>query len=48
MKAIEAQDIHIDTWAEEDEPHQLTKISLKEESDVDVQLNLEAEAQRGK
>ena len=47
-EAIEAEDIHIDTWADEDEPHQLTKISLKEESDVDVALNLEAESQRGK
>ena len=47
-EAIEAEDIHIDTWADENEPHQLTKISLKEESDVDVALNLEAESQRGK
>ena len=47
-EAIENEDIHIDTWADEDEPHQLTKISLKEESDVDVALNLEAESQRGK
>ena len=50
-EAIEAQDIHIDTWADEDEPHQLTKIKLvdeKAESDVDVALNLEAESQRGK
>ena len=52
-EAIEAEDIHIDTWAAEDEPHQLTKIKLvdtgtKEESDVDVALNLEAESQRGK
>ena len=76
-EAIEAQDIHIDTWADENEPHQLTKIKLvmtpkeeddnadvvrdkdgnvmseatygtKEESDVDVALNLEAESQRGK
>ena len=47
-EAIEAEDIHIDTWADEDEPHQLTKISLKEESDIDVALNLEAESQRGK
>ena len=52
-EAIEAEDIHIDTWAEENEPHQLTKIKLvdtgtKEESDVDVALNLEAESQRGK
>ena len=52
-EAIEAEDIHIDTWAEENEPHQLTKIKLvdtgtKEESDVDVALNLQAESQRGK
>ena len=49
-EAVEAEDIHIDTWADEDEPHQLTKIKLtdKEESDVDVALNLEAESQRGK
>ena len=46
-EAVEAEDIHIDTWADEDEPHQLTKICLKEESDVDVALNLEAERQRG-
>ena len=77
-EAIEAQDIHIDTWADEDEPHQLTKIKLvmtpeeedknanvvrdkdgnaiavesmygtKEESDVDVALNLQADSERGK
>ena len=49
-EAVEAEDIHIDTWADEDEPHQLTKIKLtdKEESDVDVALNLEAENKRGK
>ena len=49
-EAVEAEDIHIDSWADEDEPHQLTKIKLtnKEESDVDVALNLEAESQRGK
>ena len=58
-EAIEAEDIHIDTWADEDEPHQLTKIKLvepslnnlvkqKEESDIDVALNLEAESKRGK
>ena len=51
-EAIEAEDIHIDTWADEDEPHQLTKIKLvdtaKEESDVDVALNLEAERELGK
>ena len=77
-EAMEAEDIHIDTWADENEPHQLTKIKLKmtpeeedknanvvrdkdgnaiavesmygtkEESDVDVALNLQAESQRGK
>ena len=50
-EAVENADIHIDTWADEDEPHQLTKIKLvdeKAESDVDVALNLEAESQRGK
>ena len=77
-EAIENEDIHIDTWADEDEPHQLTKIKLKmtpeeedknanivrdkdgnavavesmygtkEESDVDVALNLQAESERGK
>ena len=49
-EAVEAEDIHIDTWADEDEPHQLTKIKLtdKQESDVDVALNLEAENKRGK
>ena len=63
-EAVEAEDIHIDTWAAEDEPHQLTKIKLveneepsgdfgidygtKEESDVDVSIQLEAENARGK
>ena len=49
-EAVEAEDIHIDTWADENEPHQLTKIKLtdKEESDVDVALNLEAESKIGK
>ena len=77
-EAIENEDIHIDTWADENEPHQLTKIKLvmtpeeedknanivrdkdgnavavesmygtKEESDVDVALNLQAESERGK
>ena len=76
--AIENGDIEIDTWADENEPHQLTKIKLKmtpeeedknanvvrdkdgnavavesmygtkEESDVDVALNLQAESQKGK
>ena len=27
-EAVEAEDIHIDTWADEDEPKQLTKIKL--------------------
>ena len=52
-EAVENEDIHIDTWADEDEPHQLTKIKLvdtgtKEESDVDIALNIEAESQIGK
>ena len=52
-EAVEAEDIHIDTWAEENEQSQFTKIKLvdtgtKEESDIDVALNLEAESQRGK
>ena len=67
-EAVEAEDIHIDTYAAEDEPHQLTKIKLvddkitieeaievgqklkkeKEESDVDIALNLEAAQQLGK
>ena len=61
-EAIEAEDIHIDTWAAEDEPHQLTKIKLvenqepmgvtgftdKEESDIDISIQLEAESARGK
>ena len=61
-EAVEAEDIHIDTWAAEDEPHQLTKIKLvenqepmgvtgftdKEESDIDISIQLEAESARGK
>ncbi len=52
-EAVENEDIHIDTWADEDEPHQLTKIKLvdtgtKEESDIDVSLNLENESMLGK
>ena len=58
-EAIEAEDIHIDSWASEDEalqvvdtkqeePFMVTGLSDKEESDVDVSLNLEAESQRGK
>ena len=57
-EAIEAEDIHIDTWAEENAPKQMTVAEAvevgqklkkeKEESDVDVALNLQAESQRGK
>ena len=58
-EAVEAEDIHIDTWASEDEklqvvedkqdePFMVTGLSDKEESDVDVALNLQAESQRGK
>ena len=47
-EAIEAQDIHIDTWAEENEAKQMTVAEAKEESDVDVQLNLQFESERGK
>jgi len=58
-EAIEAEDIHIDTYADEDEklqvveskqeePMGVTGLSEKEESDIDVSLNLEAESQRGK
>ena len=45
-EAVEAEDVHIDSWASEDEKLQLD--TAKEESDVDVALNLEAESQRGK
>ena len=84
-EAMEDEDIHIDTWADENEPSQLTKLKLvkmkdgeimtpeeedknanivrdkdgnaiavesmygtKEESDVDVALNLQADSERGK
>ena len=49
-EAVENGDVHIDTDANEDDPHPLTTIKLtdKEESDVDVALNLEAESLRGK
>jgi hypothetical protein len=57
-EAIENEDIHIDTYADENEPHQLTKIKLvdgkitieeaKEESDIDVAINLENESKLGK
>ena len=65
-EAVEAQDIHIDTYADEDEPLQTKEMyepkmtvaeavevgqnlkKEKEESDVDVALNLEAEERIGK
>ena len=65
-EAVEAEDIHIDTWADEDEPLQTKEMyepkmtvaeavevgqnlkKEKEESDVDIALNLEAESKRGK
>ena len=58
-EAIEAEDIHIDSWAAEneelqvvdtkqEEPFMVTGLSDKEESDVDVALNLEAESKIGK
>ena len=84
-EAMENEDIEIDTWADENEPSQLTKLKLvkmkdgeimtpeeedknanvvrdkdgnaiavesmygtKEESDVDVALNLQADSERGK
>ena len=67
-EAKEAQDIHIDTWADEVEvmtPEEEDKnagvvrdndgnavavemYGTKDESDIDVALNLEAESQRGK
>ena len=64
--AKENGDIHIDTWADEDEPLQTKEMyepkmtvaeavevgqnlkKEKEESDVDIALNLEAESKRGK
>ena len=64
--AKENGDIHIDTWADENEPLQTKEMyepkmtvdeavevgqnlkKEKEESDVDVALNLEAEQQLGK
>ena len=46
-EAKENLDIHIDSWAEEDEPLQV-ETGTKEESDVDVALNLEAESKIGK
>ncbi len=49
-EAKENLDIHIDTWADEDEPLQTKEMyePSKAESDVDVALNLEAESAIGK
>ena len=65
-EAVEAEDIHIDTWADEDEHLQTKEMyepkmtvaeavevgqnlkKEKEESDVDIALNLEAESAIGK
>ena len=65
-EAVEAEDIHIDTYADEDEPLQTKEMyepkmtvaeavevgqnlkKEKEESDVDIALNLEAESAIGK
>ena len=49
-EAKENLDIHIDTWADEDEPLQTKEMyePSKAESDVDVALNLEAERELGK
>ena len=40
-EAIEAEDIHIDTWADENEPHQLTKIKLVDDFKEIVKKNKE-------
>ena len=40
-EAIEAEDIHIDTWADEKEPHQLTKIKLVDDFKEIVKKNKE-------
>ena len=40
-EAIEAEDFHIDTWADEKEPHQLTKIKLVDEFKEIVKKNKE-------
>jgi len=41
-EAIEAEDIHIDTWADEKEPHQLTKIKLIDDFKEILNKNKEA------
>ena len=50
LEAKENLDIHIDTWADEDEPLQTKEMyePSKAESDVDVSLNLENESKLGK
>ena len=40
-EAIEAEDIHIDTWADEKDPHQLTKIKLVDDFKEIVKKNKE-------
>ena len=56
-EAIEAEDIHIDTWADENEPLQVkdetpgdfgVDYGTKEESDIDTSIQLQAENERGK
>jgi len=48
-EAIENEDMYIDIWADEEgEAEKSSNLDDKEESDVDVALNLEAEIQRGK
>jgi len=41
-EAIEAEDIHIDTWADEKEPNQLTKIKLIDDFKEILNKNKEA------
>lgn len=47
-EAVENEDVHIDTYADETEPLQNIDFGTKEESEVDVSLNLEAESAIGK
>ena len=46
-EAIEAEDIHIDSYAEENEPLQVD-YGTKEESDIDTAIQLEVDNQLGK
>ena len=41
-EAIENEDIHIDTWADENEPHQLTKIKLVMTPEEEEKMNKKA------